>query len=325
MFQTRQAMIPGIVTFLQKVWRGYLARQFYKRLRAVHRIMGSYRKYKLRSWVTATQKSLGFPITSQTGRNKGKIAAPSAGLQVNWPPVPGPLRTVVGLIKAAYGRWWAWGILRRVPEQDWPQLRLKIFCYSDLIKGRRQNWGLNRDWKGDYLMLEGLNQARDYQQSYQKIQKKDRFNSVLFSSRILKATPGSAGKCAERSIMVTDTSIYKLDGPKGSFKGMKSGIPLNSVTGITITPGPDQLAIIHLNTGRDMVVALHCGSIQGVSSWVVSSPNGGPSPDLTGELITMIVMQCRRYNFMHFNNDILHNNTTNPAQKIMYFIGFILD
>lgn len=177
-----------------------------------------------------------------------------------------------------------------------PQLRLKIYCSTELIKGRRSNYGLNRDWKGDYLLLEGLNQARDYQQSYQKLQKKDNIKQVIFSSRILKATPGSGGKCAERSIMVTDQAIYKLDGPKGSFKGMKSGVPLNQVTGITVTPGPDQLAIIHMQTGRDFVVALHCGSIQGVSSWVVSTPNGGPPPDLTGEFITMIATQVFRIN-----------------------------
>jgi len=86
--------------------------------------------------------------------------------------------------------------------------------------------------------------------------------------------------------------LYKLDGPKGSFKGMKAGIPLSHVTGVTITPGPDQLAVIHLMTGRDMVVALHCGSIQGVSSWAVGSPDGGPPPDLIGEFVTLVTRQC---------------------------------
>jgi len=288
-------MIPGIVTLLQKMWRGYLARQFFKRLLAVHRIMGAYRKYKLRSWVTATQHALGFPVTHKMGVNKGKIPVPQAGLNVNWPRAPGPLRRVVGLIQAAYGRWWALAILRRVPEHDWPALRLKVFCYTELLKGRRGNWGLNRDWKGDYLMAEGLNQARDYQQSSQKLQRKDGFQQVLFSCRILKATPGSKAKSAERSLLLTDSCLYKLDGPKGAFKGLKKGIPLNQITGITITPGPDQLVIIHQLNGRDMVVALHCGSIQGVSSWVVSVPNGGPAPDLVGEFVTMLASQYVRY------------------------------
>lgn len=286
-------MIPGIVTFLQKMWRGYLARELYKKMKAAHKIGGTYRKYKLRSWVTATQRSLGFPTSSTPGANRGRIPVPRQGLNVNWPAAPRPIAHLVGLIRAAYGRWWALSILRRVPEADWPQLRLKVYCHTELIKGKRHNWGLNRDWKGDYLMSEGLNQARDYQQSFEKLQKKDHIKQVIFSSRILKATPGSAGKCAERSILLSDTHIYKLDGPKGSFKSMKS-IPLSQVTGFTITPGPDQLVVIHLSTGRDMVAALHCGDIQGVSSWAVSSPNGGPSPDLVGEFITLTALQCKR-------------------------------
>lgn len=287
-------MIPGIVTFLQKMWRGYLARELYKRMRAIHRIAGTYRKYKLRSWVTETQRSLGFPTAITRTNNKGRIPVPAAGLNVNWPRAPRPIAHLVGLIRAAYGRWWAYSILRQVPQHDWPQLRLKVLCHTELIKGRRSNWGLNRDWKGDYLMSEGLNQARDYQQSFERLKKKDGIRQVLFSSRILKATPGSAGKCAERSILVSDTHIYKLDGPKGSFKSMKAGIPLAQVTGLTITPGLDQLVIIHLSTSRDMVVALHCGSVQGVSSWVVSSPSGGPPPDLIGEFVTIIASQCRK-------------------------------
>lgn len=287
-------MIPQIVTFLQKLWRGYMAREHYKRIKAVHRILGVYRKYKLRSWVSTTQRALGFPTNAQPGQYKGRIPVPSTGLNVNWPKAPRPIGHLVGLIRAAYGRWWALSILRRVPDADWPQLRLKVLCHTEHLKGRRRNWGLNRDWRGDYLTQEGLNQARDYSQSLEQLKKKDAIRQVLFSSRILKATPGSAGKYAERSILVTDTHIYKLDGPKGSFKTMKAGIPLGQVTGLTITPGPDQLVVIHLSTARDMVVALHCGSVDGVSSWALSSQDGRPPPDLTGEFVTLVATQCQR-------------------------------
>ncbi|ODM91558.1 Myosin-IA [Orchesella cincta] len=313
--KSRQAMVPAIVTLLQKMWRGYLAREEYKRIKAVHKIAGVYRKYKLRTWLAATQRSLGFPTNAAPRANKGRIPVPSQGLNVSWPQAPRPIAHLVGLIRAAYGRWWALSILRRVPEQDWPQLRLKVLCHTELIKGRRGNWGLNRDWKGDYLMSEGLNQARDYQQSFERLQKKDGIRQVLFSSRILKATPGSAGKCAERSILVSDTHIYKLDGPKGSFKSMKSGIPLNQITGLTITPGPDQLVVIHLSTARDMVVALHCGSVQGVSSWVLSSAGGGPSPDLTGEFVTIVSSQCRKINKATVQVNVTSNVECKLAKK----------
>lgn len=93
-------MIPSIVTFLQKMWRGYLARQLFKQMLAVHRILGVYRKYKLRSYVQQIQGVLGFPKTSNRnstspgrnfkGRNsKAPVALPSCGLNVKWPEAPG--------------------------------------------------------------------------------------------------------------------------------------------------------------------------------------------------------------------------------------------
>ena len=205
-------MIPGIIIYLQKMWRGYLAREHYKRLKAAHKIKGAYRLYKLRSYVTEVQRILGFP-THSSNRGKGRnsqnnqmVQVPSCGLNVRWPKPPPALRRVVGVIQAAYGRWWAYRILQQIPEQDWPQLRLKVFCHTELMKGRRRNWGIGRDWKKDYLSAEGLNSARDYQASLNKIGKG---KNVAFSSRIIKATPGGSGKFAERSTVLTDDLLYK--------------------------------------------------------------------------------------------------------------------
>ena len=43
-------MIPGIVIYLQKNWRGWLARQRVKRLRAALKIAIAYRKYVVRTY-----------------------------------------------------------------------------------------------------------------------------------------------------------------------------------------------------------------------------------------------------------------------------------
>ncbi|CAG7836490.1 unnamed protein product [Allacma fusca] len=302
--KARTNMIPGIVTFLQKMWRGYMARQYYKRLRAAHRIKGAYRMYKLRSYITEVQKVLGFPTANQRN-SRGRfgnqnhqqiVQLPRCGLNVPWPRAPGPLRRVVGIIQAAYGRWWALQILRQVPEHDWPVLRQKVFCHTALLKGRRRNWGMNRDWKGDYLPTEGLNSARDYQNSLNRVLGKDGAQRVIFSSRILKATPGGGGKFAERSILVTDGLIFKLDGPKGAFKSMKQWVSMGEIRAISITPGDDQLVVIHVASGRDLVMALHCGVLQGVSSWVLNDAKGGVPPDLIGEFVTVIASQCLSFN-----------------------------
>ncbi|UYV60905.1 MYO1D [Cordylochernes scorpioides] len=51
----RAALIPGIVVFLQKLWRGTMARVRYRKLLALLTIMKYYRKYKLRHYISSLQ------------------------------------------------------------------------------------------------------------------------------------------------------------------------------------------------------------------------------------------------------------------------------
>jgi len=48
------------------------------------------------------------------------------GKSVTWPAPPLSVRPVVGTLQAVHARWRAWMILRAVPREEWPQLRLKV-------------------------------------------------------------------------------------------------------------------------------------------------------------------------------------------------------
>ena len=48
---TRTNRIPQLVIYLQKFWRGALARKYYKRLRAAHVISMAYKRYKVRRYI----------------------------------------------------------------------------------------------------------------------------------------------------------------------------------------------------------------------------------------------------------------------------------
>lgn len=61
---------------------------------------------------------------------------------------------------------------------------------------------------------------------------------------------------AERVILVTDNEIFKLDCEK--FKNMKEGMSFNKLTGISVSPGQDQLIVLHCQDGNDLVVSLRC-------------------------------------------------------------------
>jgi len=56
----------------------------------------------------------------------------------------------------------------------------------------------------------------------------------------------------ERAIILTDKYIYKSD-PKRNFQIKRSGISLDDVTGLSITPGKEQLIVIHLVSNQDLI------------------------------------------------------------------------
>ncbi|XP_069680956.1 unconventional myosin ID isoform X2 [Periplaneta americana] len=206
----RSELIPGIVILLQKLWRGTLCRIQYKKMKAALYIMNYYRRAKVRKYIDQLQRS--FKDVKKM-RDYGK--------SVTWPTPPLAVRPVVGTLRAIHARWRAWMILRTVPREEWPQLRLKVLFSS-------------------------------------YIQKTNRFN-----------------KCADRALLVTDSAIYKLETKK--FKAMKKGSPIHEVTGLSLSPGRDQLLVIHSNKGNDLVVAL----------------NTEPShEDRVGELVGIL---CNRY------------------------------
>lgn len=60
---------------------------------------------------------------------------------------------------------------------------------------------------------------------------------------------------AERVILITDQAIFKLDCEK--FRNMKEGTAIKDLTGISVSPGLDQLLVLHSLGGNDLVVSLH--------------------------------------------------------------------
>lgn len=76
-----------------------------------------------------------------------------------------------------------------------------------------------------------------------------------------------SNKQSDRVIVITEYKIYKLDNVK--FKLMKKGIPITEITGLSVSPGKDQLIVIHSNRGNDFIFAINAkenriGEIVGV-------------------------------------------------------------
>ncbi|KAK7010457.1 unconventional myosin-Id [Biomphalaria glabrata] len=240
--KARTAKIPSVVLFLQKHTRGALARKRVKRLRAVYLIMHHYKRYKLRSYALACLEKF---------KNAKKMK--DYGLSVQWPKPPNTLRATVEMLKKAHLRWRAFMILSRIPVADRPMMRLKVMA-GDVLVGKRADWGVKRNWEGNYLASSKDNSnTADFVSAINTLKSKDQFKTILFSSYVKKTN--KFNKTAERGLVITDKFIYKVDAKK-KFKPMGHGQLLTQITGVSLTPGKDQLIIIHMSGGNDFVVCL---------------------------------------------------------------------
>lgn len=210
-------------------------------MKALMVIMAAYRNMKLRKYVNTLQKKF---IGAKNMRDYGK--------SIQWPAPPPTLRSIVGILRGAFNRWRAYMILSKVPQKEWPQLKLKISA-ACVLNRKRTIWGQSREWKGNYLALsEENNDSHSFNQSINNMKNSQHFQSVLFSSFVTKFN--KFNKCAHRVLLVTDKFIFKLESSK--FRSMKDGIPIEDIIGLSVTPGQDQLIAIHLPRGNDLVVSL---------------------------------------------------------------------
>uniref|UniRef100_A0A131XZ66 Putative myosin class ii heavy chain n=1 Tax=Ixodes ricinus TaxID=34613 RepID=A0A131XZ66_IXORI len=262
----RLAIIPRIVVFLQKMWRGAIARMHYRKVKAALKILARYRKYRTRKYILDLKAAF---------RNVHQMK--DFGKHVAWPLPPCCVREAVPSIKAIFSRWRGYMVLRKVPHEDWPQLHLKVTA-ADVLAGRRRDWGQARKWQGNYLAVTAENDAcLPYITSVTGLKTKDKFHKVVFSSFVKKVNKHN--QSADRVLVITDKNIYKMDNKH--FKTLRTPIPISDLTGISVSPGPDQLVVLHLRGNNDLVVCL-------------SNPKSQIDGNRAGELVGTVVRQWNR-------------------------------
>ncbi|XP_055295540.1 unconventional myosin ID [Sitodiplosis mosellana] len=240
----RNEMIPVIVTFLQKQVRGWIARQQFKRMVAAVTIMRYYSQYKKRKYMEELAQKFRH---AKNMKDYGK--------HIMWPQPSLAMRRAEPGLKMLYNKWRASMLLRKFPRSEWAQLRLQVVAASAL-KQRRKFWGQSRRWLGNYLTnpTENTNYSH-YNASINNMRNSDNhFTKVLFSSFVKKFNRNN--KSADRALILTETTVYKLDGYKNKFKNMSRTIEIKDLLGISVSPGKDQLIVFLSPKENDLVVAL---------------------------------------------------------------------
>uniref|UniRef100_A0A8C4XAG1 Unconventional myosin-Id n=1 Tax=Erpetoichthys calabaricus TaxID=27687 RepID=A0A8C4XAG1_ERPCA len=278
----RAQMVQRIVLFLQKIWRGTIARIRYRRMRASLIIIRCYRRYKVKAYIREVAHRF------HNVRNMKDY-----GKHVKWPIPPRVLRKFEEALQGLYSRWRAGQLIRSLPPEDLPKVRAKVAALETL-KGQRTDMALQRAWEGNYVKRDQPELASFFTLASSELQRKDKFMNVLFSCHVRKIN--RFNKAEDRAILITDRHLYKMD-PLKQYKVMKS-IPLYNVSGLSVSPGKDQLVVFHTKDNRDLIVCL-----QGIEP---------PGESRIGELVGVIVS--------HFKSEMrkIQVNTLNPIQCSMH-------
>ncbi|CAH1104403.1 unnamed protein product [Psylliodes chrysocephalus] len=151
--RARNQLLPGIVTLIQKTWRGKKIRQYINELEFKFRRAKSMKDF---------------------------------GKSILWPAPPLSMRSVTKILRNVYNRWRAQQILSRIPKHDWPQMKLKITAAS-ILMNKRYDFGLKRKWEGNYLSSPSENlHYTVFNDSVNNLKNSKHFNTVLFSCFVTK-------------------------------------------------------------------------------------------------------------------------------------------
>ncbi|XP_055012914.1 unconventional myosin-Ig [Boleophthalmus pectinirostris] len=265
--QERNQLIPILVLFLQKVWRGALARMRCRRMRAIYCIMRYYKRYKLKAHFWELER-LFMNVRSMSDYGRSLV----------WPEPPAALNRFHNLTVILYKRWWARQVVKKIPPSDMLEVRCKAAACSALRK-ERKDWGVPRAWERDYLSnsKDSPQTCSSFVQFYKELKNKDEFSQVLFSG--LNQEVNRFSKSSDRALLLTDKYIYKLE-PKRQFKILKRA-PLDTLTGVSVTSGTDQMVALHSSSQDDILLCLQRGLLS-------------PNQDRVGELVGSLVHHFTR-------------------------------
>ncbi|GMT18808.1 hypothetical protein PFISCL1PPCAC_10105, partial [Pristionchus fissidentatus] len=240
--EQRAHKMVDVVVFLQKMTRGTLARRRYRKMLAVRRIIGAYRRYKLRTYIFSVIDAF---------RNVRALA--DLGKSIRWPAPPLVLHTFVARMKKMHHRWRAAVILSRIPPHLKECFHPKIAAF-EIFNGQRPYWGYHRRWIGDYLVhpneLPNLSNV-SYSSALSSIRQHHPFTRVIFSSLFHKYN--KFNKSALRILVITDNFVAKIDAKK--MKLMKDPIPFQRISRVSVCPDHNGVVVLHVDD-NDLVACL---------------------------------------------------------------------
>jgi len=303
--EKRDSMIPYVCTQIQKIFRAWSVRTWYRRTRAAMRIQAEWRAYLQREIYKMVKAAVriqaqfrGYRRRIRWQRQKGVLritlywhkhqcriyirrllkafenvkSDPGLGKYTAWPAVPSVVKGAEPLLKKIH-LWWRANRLRKmIKDEDRPELIQKFTTY-DIFHGKKP-WLPSRKFEADYMDKSENPGQKKYIDTMQKMFLKGGDSVVLFSDTVNKINHHQ--KPQLRVLVATDSNIYKQD-PK-SYSMTKGGVHLATITGILVSPYNDSFCLVKSKAPHpDVLVDLGINGVERVS-----------------EFVTVLVLQCKQ-------------------------------
>ena len=242
----RSAMLPAVIKFLQKMWRGAIARQRYKIFYAMFKIVRKFRAWKFKIYLLTLIRRFSHV---RDMRDFGK--------SLEWPEAPFILRKFHVKLYNTFRRWRLRQRLKSISPEEWPEIKCKIAALE--VIGNKRHLAVNRRWRGNYLALaEENSQSASFLSQVNNLLSKENGGHVLFSAFIKKLS--SRGKAVDRAMLFTENHIYKMD-KKRDFKCLKI-ILMENIYEVVVTTGNDQLVVLRTNDDYDIALTLESDRLE---------------------------------------------------------------
>jgi len=227
--EEREKTFDRMATQIQKLYKGYVARKKWHRLKAAIRIQLKWRQYKSRKYHFQLYKIF-----------KDVKTMPDYGRNVPYPTHPSVLDRFVVLLRKIHLNWRAKMMIKKLSPEEQAIMRKKIVT-KDTFSGRKP-WNPASKLLGDTYSKSPENGTK-FKESMSRIMVKGGDKNIIFSGIVNKIN--RKGKGQPRGVVLTEKNVFKID--SNNFKPHKEGLSLT------------QLTSIHLSTKRDTMVYLEFG------------------------------------------------------------------
>eukprot|EP00117_Sycon_ciliatum_P047463 scpid22461/ scgid33900/ Unconventional myosin-Id; Myosin heavy chain myr 4 len=243
--QKRLAEMPRMATIIQTAWRAWLARKYFRRLKAIVCIKRRYKSYRNR---------LFFSKVNETFRDVRLL--PDLGTSLSWPDAPPVLQQGLAMMKTIHKYWRARMVVQRLTPAEQEHVKMKIIAAEFFGGGKMDNWGVSATWPGNALAQPTNPLCPKFNEQAAALRSQFGDSTFIYSATGEKL--GRNMKTSSRAYVLSEANLFRLELPEFAVNKKKPPLSLQTVTGVSVLKNGAPGMVVHLkdHAEGDLVFAL---------------------------------------------------------------------